>query len=287
MAQSPSHKFGQIIGDLLEETVYVPLKAIAEKHGLYLDYKHARPARGNRRKVRWRDHKENEHDLDYVIEAGGTEERIGTPKAFIESAWRRYTKHSRNKAQEIQGAILPLAETYSDHHPFLGAVLAGVFTEGSLQQLRSNGFSILYFSYESIVTAFRTAGIDASFDEDTPDTELQRKVDAYAALTERRRQQIAKALKTAHANDLASFSKSLEATLNRHVERVLILALHGDTYQVETIDDAIGYIENYQESRVVQAFRRYEIHVRYSNGDKVTGEFENKQTALYFLASIR
>ena len=44
----------------------------------------------------------NVHDLDYVFEQGGTEATIGQPKAFIEIAWRRYTKHSRNKAQEIQ-----------------------------------------------------------------------------------------------------------------------------------------------------------------------------------------
>jgi hypothetical protein len=143
MAESPSHKFGQIIGDLLERMLHAPLKAIADKHDLYLDYKHPRPARGNKVKVAWRDSKGNSHDLDYVLEHGGTEAVIGTPKGFIETAWRRYTKHSRNKAQEMQGAIIPLAETYSDYNPFLGAVLAGVFTEGSLQQLRSHGFALL------------------------------------------------------------------------------------------------------------------------------------------------
>jgi len=78
---------------------------------------------------------------------------MGTPAAFIEVAWRRYTKHSRNKAQEIQGAILPLAEKFRWSNPFLGAVLAGVFTDGSLEQLRSLGFHVLYFPYETLVTA--------------------------------------------------------------------------------------------------------------------------------------
>jgi hypothetical protein len=47
--------------------------------------------------------------------------------AFIETAWRRYTRHSRNKAQEIEGAIGPLAETFAHARPFLGAILAGQF----------------------------------------------------------------------------------------------------------------------------------------------------------------
>src|SRR3990172_8567145 len=143
MALSPSHKFGQIIGDTLEEALEVPLRDFARKHGLYLDTSHPRPAREGKKKVSWKDYKGNIHDLDFVFEQSGSEEEIGSPRAFIECAWRRYTKHSRNKAQEIHGAIIPLAETYADYHPFLGVVLAGVFTAGSIEQLKSNGFEVL------------------------------------------------------------------------------------------------------------------------------------------------
>jgi hypothetical protein len=155
MAQSPSHKFGQIIGDLLEAAVFHWLQTIASDFGLYLDYKHLRPAREERRTVSWKDSKGNQHDLDYVLEQVGSEQTIGRPKAFIETAWRRYTKHSRNKVQEIQGAIGPLAETYADCHPFLGVVLAGEFTSGSLNQLRSHGFQIVHYPYESVVRLLR------------------------------------------------------------------------------------------------------------------------------------
>ena len=88
----------------------------------------------------------------------GTDNEIGQPIAFIEVAWRRYTKHSRNKAQEIQGAILPLAEKYRWNNPFLGTVLAGVFTAGSLEQLKSQGFHVLYFPYETLVRALQQRG---------------------------------------------------------------------------------------------------------------------------------
>jgi len=110
MARSPAHRFGQIVGDVLEEAIRPLLERFAKKHDLYLDMKGNRPCRHGR-KCSWTDLNKNSHDLDFVLERGGTLDKIGMPVAFIETAWRRYTKHSRNKAQEIQGALEPLAET--------------------------------------------------------------------------------------------------------------------------------------------------------------------------------
>lgn len=127
MAESFAHKFGQIIGDALQSSVGPFLKAFARKNRLFLDVQGLRPARtGN--KVTWTDSNGNKHDLDFVMERGGSRSTMGNPVAFIECAWRRYTKHSRNKAQEIQGAIIPLFEKYKKDHPFIGVILAG---EGS------------------------------------------------------------------------------------------------------------------------------------------------------------
>jgi hypothetical protein len=286
VARSPSHKFGQIIGELLERTLYAPLKTIADKHGLYLDYRHPREARGNKSKVAWRDHGGNSHDLDYVLEAGGSETVLGKPKAFIETAWRRYTKHSRNKAQEIHGAIIPLGETYREQRPFLGVVLAGVFTEGSLRQLRSHGFGILFFPYEDIVCAFATAGVDAAFDEDTPDAALQKKVDAYQSLTRDAKESIVKTLRKLRRNELRTFMQSLEVSLTRTITRIRIIALHGPSHEVTTIQAAVEFIEAYDESRPATGFVRYEVSVRYSNGDNIQGEFADKPTAIGFLTGL-
>ncbi len=131
MAESHSHKFGQIIGDLLEIAIRPHLEKFAKKNKLFLDKKGDRKARRGK-KVTWTDKHGNKHDLDFVFERGGTTDKIGVPVAFIESAWRRYTKHSRNKAQEIQSAIIPLIEKYGNSSPFIGVVLAGVFTNGAL-----------------------------------------------------------------------------------------------------------------------------------------------------------
>ncbi|HXP59213.1 MAG TPA: hypothetical protein VN829_01915, partial [Dongiaceae bacterium] len=162
MAQSLAHRWGQVIGNCFEMFVRSILAEVAEAHKLYLDSKGPRKARGGHRKVTWPDGYGNKHDLDYVLERGGTEETRGVPVAFIESAWRRYTKHSKNKAQEIEAAVVPVALTFSRHQPFCGAVVAGEVTKHALDQLESKGFAVLHVPYESIQSGFEDLGIDAS-----------------------------------------------------------------------------------------------------------------------------
>jgi hypothetical protein len=231
------------------------LAEFAQTHGLYLDGKGARACRGGK-KCSWVDHNGNAHDLDFVLERGGTAETIGRPAAFIETAWRRYTKHSRNKAQEIQGALDPLAETYRNVGPFKGAILAGVFTNGALAQLRSLGFTVLYFPYDSIVAVFRQFGIDASYDETTLDAQFERKVKAYSKLSPAKKAKLAAALIEAHRPQVDEFLGTLARTVARQIERIIILALHGQAREVTTIDDAIRFIEGYDEDGLAKPVER-------------------------------
>lgn len=97
-------------------------------------------------------------------------------------AWRRYVKHSKNKAQEIAGAILPLVETYAKDMPFYAAVLAGEFTDNALTQLKSQGFYVLYFNYTEICSLFETVGLCIRLEERTSDAALQEIVDSFYAL---------------------------------------------------------------------------------------------------------
>ena len=164
MAESSSHKFGQELGKLIENIVLNDilkprLQQFVQTKNYYLDWQRTRPARTGK-KVTWKDKYENQHDLDFVIEIDGNDRQLGTPVAFIECAWRRYTKHSKNKAQEIQAAILPIIELHNLSAPFYGAVLAGEFTKPALDQLRNNGFAIIYIPYQDVVAAFKEINKD-------------------------------------------------------------------------------------------------------------------------------
>ncbi len=286
MAESPAHKFGQVIGGLLESVVMPPLEQFCEKQGLYLDYqKKTRPARRGR-KVSWEDSYGNFHDLDFVIERNGSDHEIGQPVAFIEAAWRRYTKHSRNKAQEIQGAILPLAEKYRWNNPFLGAVLAGEFTHGSLEQLRSQGFQVLCFPYETLVASFASEEIDISFDETTPDEEFRRCAEQIVNTTDDAMQRIKEHLIQANSVQIAQFFAALDARLGRSIHRVLIVPLYGRANEFSTIEEALQFLDAHAIYEGSGEFRKYEILVEFSNGDKIDAFFSTKQKVREFLSFV-
>lgn len=286
MAQSPSHKFGQIIGDILEAAVGPILLKFAQEHNLYLDKKGKRLARKGT-KVCWKDQYGNKHDLDFVLEKDGSISRIGTPVAFIESAWRRYTKHSRNKAQEIQGAILPLATTYHRSAPFTGTIIAGDWTNGALAQLRSLGFVVLYFPIESVRSAFRIVGIDAFFDEDTPDSVIGEKVHHWDSLSEEEKFSVGKELTSLNMDAVKGFMESLSRAVTREIELIRILPLHGTLFQWGSIEEAIDFIQEYAENGIEHPVDRYEVEIHYNNGDNIKGQFVNKEGAIEFLQSYR
>jgi len=287
MANSPSHRFGQIIGDLLEEIMAPQFQSFCDERGLYLDKKGIRGTARGGKKVAWLDKYGNSHDLDFVIEKGGSAAVRGRPLAFIEAAWRRYTKHSRNKAQEIQGAVLPIAEKYGWDKPFLGVILAGVFTSGSLTQMKTSGFEVALFPYESIVVAFGSIGIDARFDEGTSDLVFQQTIDQIVSLSAAKRKKFKLHLVNNNQELLNQFFAELQATLDRHIEQIILIPLHGQKNEFGNVADAIIFVNAYREDALREGgFREYEIIVRYSNGDKIEASFHNKEKAVGFLQYI-
>lgn len=286
MAESPSHRFGQLIGNLLEELIEPFLTSFARQSGLYLDFqKNIRTVRKGK-KVTWEDPYGNVHDLDYVLERDGTDLVQGTPVAFIEVAWRRYTKHSRNKAQEIQGAILPLAEKHEWSNPFLGAVLAGEFTEGSLEQLRSLGFHVLYIPYDTLVAAFASQQLDIAFDERTPDSIFRKCVRQIEKTSTATLQKVKAYLSDANAKEIEQFMASLKKRLDRMVEKVVVIPLYGRSNEFTTIAAALRFLDQYSVYEGCGDFRKYEVWVLFTNGDRVEASFKDQTKVRDFFRFI-
>lgn len=282
MAVSPAHKWGQIVGGVLEGLVHGILEEFALQHGLYLDTAGERPARRGK-KVTWKDKNGNTHDLDFVLERGGTAEEIGKPVAFVESAWRRYTKHSRNKAQEIQGALEPLIATFAGSAPLAGVVLSGNFTSGAVNQLKSLGFEVLYFSYPHIVEAFASVGIRAAYDEATRVSEFRSKIRAWDRLAHEDRLLVAKRLLGSYESQTAAFLEILRRSVERAVTTVRILPLFGSPIQCPSIAEAITVLLSYDDTKASGELIRYEVVIEYNNGDRIKGSFADKREASHFL----
>jgi hypothetical protein len=285
VALAPGHRLGQIIGEMFELAVEPPLAAFCAEHDLYLDGKRARAARSGV-KVTWHDDLGNKHDLDHVIERGGTEDEIGIPAAFIETAWRRYTKHSKNKAQEMQAAVLPVLAKWSHVKPFAGVMLAGEFTSNSLTQLESNGFAVLHIPYATIIEVFAEFEIDVNYDEGTPDAHLQAQIDRYEALTTVGKTSIGAALRRSANDEIAGFVASLSEAILRRIESVSILPLHGSMTSVSAVKTAVRLLRGYSPPTEPGALVRFEIVVRYDNGDRIVADFANAVDAITFLETF-
>ena len=282
MATSPSHQLGEAIGDFFEFSIIQYLNPIISRKGYYLDYRHPRPARGNKREVIGVDYNGNKHKLDIVVEKGGSETKLGTPKAFIEMAWRRYVKHSKNKVQEIAGAILPLIETHAKDMPFYVAVLAGEFTDNSLVQLRSQGFYVLYFNYTEICSLFKTVGLSIHWEENTSDSDLQDIVDSFRALDDAQIRRLLINFFETYSDRLKALADALCESLDTTIAEVVVVPIHGIAQTLDTIGGALKFIMDYDETTSVPILR-YEIIVRYNNGAEYTMKCSNKSKAIQFL----
>nr|WP_294493589.1 hypothetical protein [uncultured Mediterraneibacter sp.] len=288
MAKSPAHRLGQIIGDILEETMIRYCEPIAAKHKLYIDYKHERDARNGKKEVQWKDVNGNFHKLDVVLEKGGTEQIFGTPKAFIEVAWRRYKKHAKAKAQEISAAIKPLIAKYNLDSPFFGVVLSGEFTDNSLEQMKSEGFEVLYFSTEALEKAFASHGFDVHWNEGTSEAELQSRVNRMELMSEEEKEKIGRSLMEANRDQWKSFVSKLDTALERMIGNIRVTSLYGNLKSFSTVEDACTYISHCSDSSedLVLPLHNYEITVLYSNGDSIDIKFKERTNAIKYLRQL-
>lgn len=294
MAQSLAHRWGQIIGDAFEVFVRKLLGEVAQRHGLYLDFKQPRDTRGGQSKVTWPDGYGNKHDLDYVLERGGTEGALGVPIAFIESAWRRYTKHSKNKVQEIEAAVMPVALTFSRHQPFCGAVLAGEFTPNALHQLESKGFGVLHIPYDSILAAFEELGIDASSEDGvggTTEAQFRKKIANWKSLQQpQATDRLLAKIHALHAPEIAEFKQRLEAALTRRVSLIRLTVLRGNSVECSDVDSAIAYLieeeKSYRMREDGEQREAFEIQVRFNTGARIEATFPKRAEAIAFLRNL-
>jgi hypothetical protein len=221
-----------------------------------------------------------------VLEKDGTPEQTGKPVAFIEYAWRRYTKHSRNKAQEIQGAIMPLFEKYKKDNPFIGVILAGVFTDNSLKQLQSLGFTILYFPYEMIITAFHVVGLDVYFEGNTTEDNFAKQIDLWEKLNNTQKEKIYKKITEQNLFAINKFMAALQLKIDRKIDRIHIWMMYGKQYIFDSVEKAKEFIVNVNIRDISPEFNKYEAEIRYSNGDIIRVEYHNQNDMLGFLSSF-
>ncbi len=165
---SAGHKLGQLIGDWWETKVIFPLLSeVATSLGLYLDNRVV-PRSCRSDKVQWSDAEGNFVDYDYVLELGGNAENKGIPVAFVESFWRRGSRHSKDKARDDTNKLLPMRNTYPTAR-FLAIAACGEFTEPAKDYVRTRNVELFFVSKEKIIEAFKSIGAVVDYPDTLPE----------------------------------------------------------------------------------------------------------------------
>lgn len=289
MVASPAHKLGQMIGYFLERAYNPKLLEIADEMGFYLDKQGPRPARHPFKKVTWVDKRGNSHDLDYVYEKNGSDNKLGKPYGFIELLWRRYTKHSKNKAGEIAAALLPLKATY-DSCQFTGAIIAGEFTQGALDQLESEGINIFFVPFNKIADAFQTKDININYPEKMPSSEknplLETSIEKIENLSEEDENAIIQNLEETTRDEFNEFADNLKRCLSSKIDRIIVIPLFGRELHFNSSDEAITSIKDYEKILPDDAeFKEFEIFIFLSSGSRIHGCFATKHDAITFISN--
>jgi hypothetical protein len=178
---------------------------------------------------------------------------------------------------------MPVCDKHSFSAPFRGCFLVGDYTSAAREQLNSLGFRLIHFDYPTIVDAFKTVGVDASFDEKTSDKEFAVKQRAWNKLGSKEKRKVWRKLLALNGKSVREFMNALEQAVTRHVSIVRVTPLHGTAIDCATVSEAIAFVAGYSEEDACGPLLRYEIQIRYNNGDKVDAEFRDKSAAIEFL----
>lgn len=286
MADAPGHLLGQLIGGILEIATEPVLRDLAVKHGMYLDTKGLREGIRTGQLLSLPDRDGNKHDLDFVLERSGKVDEAGVFAAFVECAWRRYTKHSKAKAQEIQGAVLPLVQKWSEVAPVPAAIVAGQWSRPSIKQLESAGFVVLQLDFQLTVETFAKFGIDIKGRDKVPDEFWQGQVDMLRSMSKTDLKILAETIRQDNAEDFQSFVDELEARIVRTVEVVRFYPIHGRSFEFGSLSEAIDALHGYDNQSSAHPLIRYEFEVVYTNGDTIKASYSSIIASEEFLKRL-
>ncbi len=82
---------------------------------------------------------------------------------------------------------------------------------------------------------------------------------------------------------LNQFMQALGVAATRQIVAIVVIPLHGPILTLSSVRSAIEFVQGYNEAQCQKPFVRYEIEVRYNNGDQIRGSFMDKGGAIDFL----
>ncbi len=220
---------GEAIGKLIEADLASAVRTVAES----LNYS-VQPRT-------LRNHLRNQHQIDIVVS-----DSTAQPVILIEPKYLRYKKHNWDKGSRLCIAHYSLRRTFPSIRKSIG-VLAGEWTDASVQFIQSFGVETHRISFDHIADVLEQHGIPFRWDE--KDTRTPKEAwQQFSRLAEAEREEIA-----------AAITAPVRQTVIRSVETTL-RSDPGAPRRVETVELAIKTSEGeylvYSFTSVSEAIRR-------------------------------
>jgi hypothetical protein len=280
---SAGHKLGQLVGDWFEQYfVYPLLQRVADRLSLYLDSRfRAREAGGG--KLVWLDEDKNAVDYDFVMEMDGTAAERGIPVAFFESFWRRGSRHSKDKARDDSGKLLPMRNVHPTAR-FLGIVAGGDFTTPAKQLVQSRGIDLFYVPKAKIVSTFESLDMTMDYSDQASEKAKMRVLNEFERrLSEPAKLKAAVALRDSVGQpSLDSYFDRVRGALGALPQEIRFIARSDSSPAVfESIADASNFLKN-PEFGLDNPSQSFVYQVAYTDGS----EFERAVSSLESLREV-
>jgi hypothetical protein len=231
----------------------------------------------------------NNVDYDYVLELHGTEDEIGIPVAFVECFWRRGARHSKDKARDDSGKLMPMRETYPTAR-FLGIVAAGNFTKPARDLIRSREIDLFYVPKDKIIKAFSENGLVMDYPDNSTETEKLRIVSVFEkTFNKEKKEQVQHSLITQVGTpSINSYVDRVRAALSALPQEIRFILRHDSTPLIfESLVEASKFLKK-PNFRMGKPEKSYLYQITFSDGsefEKTVASLENlkrlhKQIAL-------
>lgn len=273
---SSGDKLGQLIGDWYEEYFVLPLlQGVGKSLNLFVD---SRFINRNVRegKILWDDLDGNYVDYDYVLEIAGTNDKLGNPVGFIECFWRRGAHHSKDKARDDSGKLMPMRETYPTAR-FLGIVSAGDFTKPARDLVRSREIDLFYVPKEKIVNAFHSCGLTIDYPDKLAEDDKAKIVEKFEKhFTVSKKKAVKKALiELVGQTTIESYVDRVRATLSALPQEIRLILRH-DSMPIafESVTAATDFLKS-PNFNMTSPIESYLYQVTYSDGSEFEKSLDN------------
>jgi len=153
---------------------------------------------------------------------------------------------------------------------------------------------VLHVSYESILTAFKELGIDASSEDGvggTTEKQFREKIAKWELLPQpQSTDRLLAKLNALHKPEILNFKQRLKAAITRRVDLVRLTVLRGHSVECSDVESAIIYLVEEEKSCRLrddgEHRESFEIQVRFNTGAKIDATFPKRAEAIAFLRSF-